>query len=233
MRKSRILLVTIKKMDLIEDFFGDWVKVIDKSSLIDTLNTLDREKEHFRICPEQQNVFRAFLECSYSSLQVVFLGQDPYPQKGVATGILFGNFPDTPPEKYSPSLRVFINSIDKYYNDLPMGDTTPDLTYLSRQGVLMINSALTVRENEVGSHTMLWRKFISSLLHNISIDKPETIFVLFGNQAQTFIPYIQSSNIIKCPHPAYCARREELLPDIFSSVDERMKQLGKPLIFWE
>lgn len=221
-------------MSAVTDFFGDWSKVIDESALIETLNNLDKEILSYKICPEQKNVFRAFLECPYSSLKVVFLGQDPYPQKGVAMGILFGNSNDTLPENYSPSLKVFNRSIDKYYDDLPSPETpTPDLTYLSRQGILMINSALTVRENCVGSHTMLWRKFIASLLHNISIDKKETIFVLFGNQAQTFIPYIKSSNIIKCVHPAYCARREELLPDIFSSVDKRLESIGKLPIYWK
>lgn len=215
------------------DYFGNWTKVLPENKLQEALSLVTKDMEHFKICPKQENVFRAFLECSYNNLKVVMVGMDPYPQKDVATGILFANSSSTSPQDYSPSLKILINSIDKYYDDIPCGEFSPELTYLCKQGILMINSALTVRMNQIGSHTLIWRSFLGDLLRNISIDKPNVIFVLFGSQAQSFESYIKSSKIVKCMHPAYCARKEELLPDIFSEVDKYLIEIGETPIYWK
>ena len=69
------------------EVFGDWEKFIDKNLLVSTLNQLDINK----ICPEKDKVFKAFQLTNPKDVRVVMLGQDPYPQKGIATGILFGN----------------------------------------------------------------------------------------------------------------------------------------------
>lgn len=63
------------------------------------------------LCPAKQNIFRAFKLCFLKDCKVIMLGQDPYPQKGVATGILFGNSADTPEERLSPSLQVVKESV--------------------------------------------------------------------------------------------------------------------------
>lgn len=214
-------------------FFNDWMDVIDEDLLIETLNNIDKDKIRYKVRPSQECTFNAFLECDYNNLKIVFVGQDPYPQLGVATGLCFANNESTTKELYSPSLKILKDSIDAYYDDLPSGLFNPDLKYLAHQGILMLNCALTVRANSIGSHTMIWRPFVSKLLENISIKKPNTIFVLFGNVAQTFTPYIKSDNIIKCVHPAFCARNGGLLPDIFSVIDKKMMQQNKDLIYWK
>src|SRR5574344_224464 len=216
------------------EYFGNWTKVIDPRALQRALNSVEVEMDTYKICPKPEHTFRAFLECPYEQLRVVMVGQDPYPQKDVAIGVLFANSNATQTQNYSPSLRVLIDSIDKYYDDIPCGKFTPELTYLAEQGILMINSALTVRMNQVGSHSIIWRPFLGSLLRNVANDKLNTIFVLFGNQAQSFAPYLpKGSSIVKCPHPAYCARRGELLPNIFSEVDEKLAALGEIPIYWK
>lgn len=218
---------------IIEDFFEDWAPLIDSTIISETLDVLSCEATRHRVYPKQSDIFKAFLECPFDNCTTVFVGQDPYPQKNIATGILFGNADTTPLEKYSPSLRVFLNSIDSYYDDIPSGKQSPSLLYLAHQGILMLNSALTVIENSIGSHSLLWRKFTASLLYNISTKNPNIIFVLFGNQAQSFFSYIKSDNIIECPHPAYCDRKDILLPDIFKEIDIKREELNLPYIYWK
>ena len=191
----------------LEEYFGRWMRVIDKKSLEEALNKLGPEYQRKPICPVQNKVFRAFELCPYDELKVVMLGQDPYPQKGVATGILFGNDKEVTEENLSPSLKIVKEACINY--EIPHNNIIFDQTLESwaKQGILMINSALTVEMNKVGSHVMLWRPFISKLLKNLSDNNTAIVYVLFGRQAQTFKPYIGKFNhIIEVEHPAYFAR---------------------------
>ena len=86
----------------IDEYFGDWMTVLDRvetSKIMGWLKTLNPNT----LCPTLLNIFRAFKLCTYKDCKVIFIGQDPYPQKGVATGILFGNNKETPEDKLSPS----------------------------------------------------------------------------------------------------------------------------------
>ena len=75
----------------VEEYFGDWMKVIDRVELNNIMAKIGQEYKRKPICPTQSDVFKAFELCSLKDLKIVMLGQDPYPQKEVATGILFGN----------------------------------------------------------------------------------------------------------------------------------------------
>lgn len=189
------------------------------------------------ICPKKENVFNAFKLCSLSDCVAVFLGQDPYPQKGVATGILFGNSAETREKDLSPSLKVIKESaIDftKTHNYPIEFDNT--LESWAKQGILMINSALTVETEKIGSHTNLWRPFISQLLKSLSEYQTGIVYVLFGKQAQTFEPYISKVNnlILKENHPAYYARVNQRMPsDVFVEVNRYLKgQYNKEIVWY-
>lgn len=80
------------------EYFGDWMEVIDGPELRRVVTWMSKLDKSI-LCPSSQNVFKAFQACSLKDCKVVFLGQDPYPQQGVATGILFGNSKDTPEEE--------------------------------------------------------------------------------------------------------------------------------------
>lgn len=203
-----------------KEFFGDWFPLINLNTLTRVLNRLGNERD---FTPKHEDVFKVFTKCDYNNLKVVFLGMDPYPQRGVATGISFGNKAGTLSSSYSPSLRVIYDSLIEYSQDLPHGfDCT--LESWCSQGVLMLNSSLTVGINNPGSHFLIWNSFISELLNNISINKPDTIFVLFGNQAKSFIPFLNNCKYFTCVHPSYCARNNVLLPNIFSEIDNILKE---------
>ena len=217
----------------LEEYLGDWMRVIDEKELSKTLYNVWHLYAIKDINPAQGDIFRAFSLCPYSDIKVVFLGQDPYPQKGVATGILFGNDVNISEDNLSPSLKIVKEAVINY--EIPHNTITFDQTLESwaRQGILMINSALTVEVNKVGSHSILWRPFIGSLLRNLSETNPGLIYVLFGSQAATFKPYIMSGTIIKVPHPAYHARTgTKMNPQLFIDINKELKSKYGTIIEW-
>lgn len=221
----------------LEDYFGKWMKVIDKRELVLILNRLESEYRNKSICPAQDSVFKAFRACPYDSLKIIMLSQDPYPQKDVATGILFGNKEGTKEEDLSPSLQIIKNAainLEIPHNCIIFD---PTLESWAKQGILMLNSALTVEMNKVGSHTMLWRPFIASLLKRLSENETGIIYVLFGKQAQTFKPYInqQFNIILEENHPAYYARINKEMPrTIFEQINKLTKEMyGMPINWYQ
>lgn len=108
-----------------EEYFGEWIKVIDKEELNKIMLWLKTVNPN-TICPSPKNIFKAFRLCPFKECRVVFLGQDPYPQPGVATGILFGNNVNTPEYKLSPSLQVVKECAINY--EIPHGPIDFDIT---------------------------------------------------------------------------------------------------------
>ena len=210
---------------------GDWDSVMNLPLLYSTLNSI---KGNF--CPEKQDVFKAFKLCSLNDCRAVFLGQDPYPQKGVATGILFGNKSTVKEKDLSPSLQIIKEAAIDFTktHNYPI-DFDNTLESWAKQGILMINSALTVETNHIGSHTNLWRPFISQFLKELSNCHTGIVYVLFGSQAQTFEPYISKkyNHIIKENHPAYYARTNTRMPsDVFMEVNRYLKGQYNEEIVW-
>ena len=221
----------------LEEYFGRWMGVIDKGELESVLSKLEPEYKRKPICPAQSNVFKAFEVCPYDNLKVVMLGQDPFPQKGVATGILFGNKEGTRDEDLSPSLQIIKEAAINF--EIPHNCIIfdPTLESWAKQGILMINSALTVEMNKIGSHVMLWRPFIASLLKNLSENETGIIYVLFGKQAQTFKPYINKklNTVLEENHPAYFARTGEAMPHtVFEQISKLTKGIyGIPITWYQ
>lgn len=198
----------------IDDYFGDWLKVIDKKELYNVITKINGLYQTQSVMPAYKDVFKAFHLCPYNKLKIVFLGQDPYPQRGIATGVLFANKEGT--TKLSPSLEVIKEACIDYtiphYSPIKFDIT---LESWAKQGILMLNSSLTVQENKPGSHSLIWRPFVSKLLQNCSEKETGLVYVLFGRDAQSFKHCINSkyNDIIQVPHPAYCARTNTKLPD--------------------
>ena len=219
----------------IEEYFGGWTKMIDKTELNHVLSVLSKEYLSKSVCPNQTDVFKAFKLCPFEDLKVVFLGQDPYPQKGVATGILFGNKKEVLEEDLSPSLKIIKEAVINF--EIPHNNIIFDQTLenWAKQGILMINSALTVEMNKIGSHVMLWRPFISKLLKNLSESSCSIVYVLFGKQAETFNPYINKkfNHVLKIEHPAYFARNRIKMPHyLFTEIDKKLNDIYEYSIKW-
>lgn len=192
------------------EYFGDWRAVVDVGMAEHAVNSLLKEKAV--VCPVVKDVFKAFEHCSYGNLRCVVLGQDPYPQlrngRPIAQGIAFANANTTRESDYSPSLKVLMESVIDF--SIPHNNITFDPTLVSweEQGVLLLNSSLSCKVGSIGSHILMWRPFIVSLLRNLSKYNTGIVYVLMGNVAQSFEDSINPrfNTIFKCPHPSYYAR---------------------------
>ena len=218
----------------IDEYFGDWMKVLDRKETVKIMNWL-KTTDSSTLCPSIKNVFKAFKLCSYNECKVIFVGQDPFPQKGVAQGILFGNSSNTPEDKLSPSLKVVKESVINF--DIPHNLITfdPTLESWAKQGILMLNSALTTEVGKVGIHTLKWRPFIGSFLKNMSEKNPGIIYVFFGSQAKSLNTYINNNNNYKLfiEHPAYYARLNKRMPsDIWYTVKKLVYNIYGTSIEW-
>lgn len=204
----------------IQEYFGDWSKVVDLQEADRIIKKLSASN-HI-ICPQLKDIFKCFKLCSLSNLRVVIIGQDPYPQKGVATGLAFANNPDTPEDSYSPSLEILRESVINYTIPHRRVTFAPDLEKWEAQGVLLLNSALSCELGRVGSHTLLWRPFIKSLLTNLSKYHTGLVYLLMGTQAQSLEPYInkQFNHVIHIRHPSWYARQRQGMPsDIWQEIN--------------
>ena len=196
----------------IQEYFGDWSKVIDLKEANSILNKLAISNQ--LLCPQLKNVFKAFHLCSLKNLRVLVLGQDPYPQKGISTGIAFANSPETSENSFSPSLEILRESVIDFTIPHRTIIFDPSLEKWEEQGVLLLNSALTCQQGRVGSHSLIWRPFIKSLLTNLSEQTCGIVYILMGTDAQSFEPYInkQFNHIIRIRHPSYYARTKIKMP---------------------
>jgi uracil-DNA glycosylase len=154
-------------------FSGDFDDILTK---LYTLSQADK-----RFTPPLKQVFRAFEECPYNKLQVVIIGQDPYPQLGVADGI---SFSCSNTGKLQPSLRYVLDEVNRtVYNGHP-GSLDTDLTRWANQGVLMLNTALTVEVGKIGSHYDIWKKFTAYLLDWLNTHDTGLVYVYLGKKAE-------------------------------------------------
>ena len=217
----------------IDEYFGDWMKVLDRNEtmkIMGWLRTVNKET----LCPNIKDVFKVFKLCPYNKCRVIFVGQDPYPQRDVAQGVLFGNSSDTPENKLSPSLQIIKESVINF--EIPHNLITfdPTLESWAKQGILMINSALTTEVGKIGVHMMKWRPFMIAFLKQMSMINPGIIYVLFGSQAQILKPYISKNNyVLKIEHPAYFARTNKKMPyHIWKDINKILYDLYGERIEW-
>ena len=160
----------------------------------------------------------------------------PYPQSDVATGLAFANSKETKEDKLSPSLQVIKEAAIDYTVPHKVLHFDNTLESWARQGVLMLNSSLTVKPYAPGTHSLYWRPVISHLLESFSLKYPGNVYVLFGKQAQSFKRYIHNAyNIIEVEHPAALARKHEKLPArLFRQISEDVfRTTGKQIKWYE
>lgn len=217
----------------IDEYFGDWMKVLDRNETMKVMGWL-RTVNKETLCPNIKDVFKAFKLCPYNKCRVIFVGQDPYPQRGVAQGVLFGNSSDTPENKLSPSLQIIKESVINFEISHNLITFDPSLESWAKQGILMINSALTTEVGKIGIHMMKWRPFMIAFLKQMSMINPGIIYVLFGSQAQILEPYINKNNyVLKIEHPAYFARINKKMPyHIWKDINKILYDLYGEKIEW-
>jgi uracil-DNA glycosylase len=161
----------------------------------------------------------------------VIIGQDPYHGVGQAQGLSFSvpkNFP------LPPSLR---NIYKELFNDLKLIRLSGDLSPWANQGVLLLNTVLTVRSGEPGSHAKKgWEKFTEEVISQLSQQKEAVVFVLWGAYAQKLAKHIDSQKhfVIQAAHPSpLSANRGGFFgTKPFSKINEYLVETGQEAIDW-
>ena len=162
---------------------------------------LDSEYANHKIYPERKNMFNAFKLTPLEDVKVVIFGQDPYHEEGQAMGLSF-SVPDN--IKTPPSLINIYKEIEIEYNTV-IYNKGGDLTYLAKQGVLLLNTILTVREHLPMSHNIkeynLFMQDIIEVLNNL--DQP-IVFLLWGGPAKRLAVHLTNKNhlVLTATHPS-------------------------------
>ena len=184
------------------------------------------------VYPPPGRVFAALAAVAPSAVRVVLLGQDPYHEPGQAMGFAFAVPPECRP--LPPSLR---NILREYHDDLGLSvPAQPDLTRWAAQGVLLLNTTLTVREHAAFSHAKLgWEAFTDAVIRAVSRGPVPVVFLLWGNPAQRKIPLIDAARhgIIASAHPSpLSASRGFFGSRPFSRANEWLVAHGRPPVDW-
>lgn len=194
----------------IEEYFGGWLRVLPIEEMHKIISLLRATKDN--ICPNYKDIFKAFKKCPYNNLKVIILGQDPYPQQGIATGIAFANNCSTDTD-ISPSLQIIKESVINYEVPHNLITFANNLEEWENQGILMLNTALTCKVNNPRSHILLWRPFIIALIKNICEYNTGIVFLLLGSSAKAFKCCINKYQyIIEANHPSYYYRNNIKMP---------------------
>lgn len=208
---------------------------ITKSEFQEIIEKLIYEVEQGkRFVPKIKNTLNAFKECDLSDLKVVIIGQDPYPwlyknhpDGSVADGLAFSCGHSM---KIQPSLDYIYTALGKEPDD-----RNPDLKYLANQGVLLLNSALTVEVNKPGTHYTIWRPFINIVIDTINHNKSDIVFILLGKVAQQFEDMISDKHLVlKASHPASAGYNKGIwnCDDVFNKANNYLKEKDKTIIQW-
>ncbi|HBO24917.1 MULTISPECIES: uracil-DNA glycosylase [unclassified Providencia] len=202
--------------------------------LKDTLTYVANERQKGKVIyPPQEDVFNAFNYTELADIKVVILGQDPYHGPGQAHGLSFSVRPGI---KTPPSLVNMYKELEK---DI-IGFERPTHGYLlswAQQGVLLLNTVLTVEQGKAHSHAHLgWETFTDKIIATINEHTEGVVFLLWGAHAQKKGQIIDTKrhHVLKAPHPSpLSAHRGFLGCGHFSQTNELLKQQGQKPIDWQ
>ena len=192
---------------------------------------VQKRRAEVRVFPEEKNVFNALELTPFESVKVVILGQDPYHGSGQAHGLSFSVQKGIP---LPPSLK---NIYKELQEDIGGGlPTEGDLSHWAQQGVLLLNTVLTVEEGNANSHKGKgWERLTNRLIESLNELKHPVIFILWGKLAQDKEKLIINPNhvILKAPHPSpLSAYRGFFGSKPFSRVNDILIQQGQTPIRW-
>ncbi|WP_096018945.1 uracil-DNA glycosylase [Campylobacter lanienae] len=184
------------------------------------------------IYPPKDLIFNAFNLCKIENLKVIIVAQDPYHNPQEAMGLAF-----SVPQgvRIPPSLKnIFKELIDDINSDI-LVNRSSDLSDWARQGVLLLNSALTVEKNRPASHAKIgWQGFINGVIRIINLKFNHCVFMLWGNHAKSLSPLIDPNShlILQAAHPSPLARGAFFGSHHFSKCNEYLLAHSKTPIKW-
>ena len=182
----------------------EWDEILDSEfssqNYSNLRSFLKTEYSNYTIYPSMYEIFNGLKLTSFKDIKVVILGQDPYHEEGQAMGLAF-SVPDG--QRKPPSLVNIFKEIEQELDE-KMPDTG-NLTGWAKQGVLLLNTVLTVREHQANSHKDKgWEKFTDAIIKKISDGKRNVVFMLWGSNARSKAPLIDKSKhyVLESAHPS-------------------------------
>ena len=183
---------------------NSWKKVLqpefDKPYFAQLVAFVKEEYKHYHVLPEGKHLFEIFNRCPINNVKVVILGQDPYPTPGQYYGVCFS----------VPDGLAIPGSLQNIFREIhsDLGKPIPNSGCLDRwvsQGVFPMNSVLTVRAYQTGSHRNKgWETFTDAVIETLSKEQDHLVFMLWGAYAKAKIPLIDSTKhlILTSTHPS-------------------------------
>jgi uracil-DNA glycosylase len=194
---------------------------------------VERERRESEVYPAEGETFQALELTPFRKVSVVLLGQDPYPGPGQAHGLCFSVKPGV---RVPGSLR---NIFKELQSDIP-GFRVPNNGHLAgwaRQGVLMLNTVLTVRAGAIGSHRGKgWETFTDTVIGRVNAKKEPVVFLLWGRDAQGKAELVDEGRhvVLRAAHPSPLSARHGFFGTRpFSATNRALRDAGRPEIDWQ
>ena len=222
--------MTKNQINLAADWNDILEKEFSKKYFKNLISFIRKEEEKHTVYPSRNKRFEALNLTSFNNLKIVIIGQDPYHGKNQANGIAFSvnNNIENP-----PSLK---NIIKELSNDLSISVEKIDLKKWAKQGVLLLNTILSVRENKPASHAKQgWEEFTDKIIEKIVLQKEAVIFVAWGNKAiKKLKPFNLSKHyLLTAPHPSPLSSYRGFFGcRHFSKTNKILKKLNQKTIEW-
>lgn len=217
-------------------YLGEWgtnaelTQEFNKPYMVQLKARLRAERLYTTIRPNKEDVFKAFKLTPLSEIRAVILGQDPYPHCA-ANGLCFSLKEDV--LEFPKSLQNIFIELENDIGFQPYHN--PDLSRWAKQGVFLLNSSLTVREGQPGSHSDYgWRFFTQKAIELVCKQNNPVMFILWGNFAQRYADYITAPhNYICAPHPSpLSAYRGFFGSKPFSTTNSFLQNNNRKTIDW-
>lgn len=216
-----------------------WIKIINDFNITalnktyDILNIINTKKE--QIYPAYKNIFKCFNYCDISEIKVVIIGQDPYHGHNQATGLAFAVNNNIP---IPPSLRNIINELK---TDIGVDLIDTSLEHWAKQGILLLNSSLSVIQSTPGSQMKLWSLFTDHIISKLNEQANPIIFLAWGAFAHKKISRVNTDNhhiiVSSHPSPLSCYKNYKQFPQFknskpFSKINNILISENKSIIDW-
>lgn len=217
--------------ELLDEKWRNFLKDEFKKDYFQNLcDNYEKESKNYVIYPKKSQIFSAFSFKEPKNIKVIILGQDPYHTKNTANGLAFSVNEAC---KIPPSLR---NIYKELASDLECSPpVNGDLTSWAKQGVLLLNTSLSVREGEANSHAKLgWESFSKAVISKLSLKNDFLVFILWGKNAKGYEYLIDKRHfVIKSAHPSPFSAKNFFDSRPFSKCNAALINAGKDPIKWE
>lgn len=190
--------------NLVDNIKTDWKEIIKEYDFSDIENFLNKELEKLKgeieIFPPRNLIFNCFNFFNIKDTKLVILGQDPYINTGEAMGLCF-SVPDG--IKVPPSLKNIYKEMEDDLG-ITVNKNCGDLTHWAEQGVLLLNTALTVQQYKSNLHKKIWKNFTDYIIKTVSEDNENIVFILWGRYAQSKKKLIDCEKhlVLEATHPS-------------------------------